>query len=569
MKIKTKLTLGVGLLFLMIVLLSVVSAIYIYKQKSDTEKILIANYNSLEYSKNMMLALDKISTDSTQIEIFKTNLRSESKNITEIGEKDSYQSLNAHFQNFINNPDSANEKLIRNDLVELMRLNMSAIVQKSDTAIATSQNATTWVISLGSVCFLIAFTLLFNLPGNIARPIRELTQSIKQIANKNYHERIHFEGSEEFEDLANSFNSMAEKLEEYQSSNLSKQLLDKKRVETLIANMHDPVIGLDENNQINFINEEALKISGLVREDLVGKTASEIAVNNDLLRELLRNASLEEKSEVPMKIFADQKESYFEQEIIPINIIPTGETEKKEAGKVILLRNVTAHKELDFAKTNFIATVSHELKTPISSMKMGTQLLKNEKFGTLNEQQKELLKSIDEDGDRLLNITGELLNLSQAESGNIRLNIQDCKVSDLIKKAVSNNLVLAENKEIKIITELETDENSTINADCDKTVWVLNNFLTNAIKHSETGKKIIIKTENISSKTKFSVQDFGKGIDAKYHSKIFDRYFQVPEDFQNGTGLGLAISKNFIEKQGGEIGVESSLNEGSTFWMIL
>ena len=202
-------------------------------------------------------------------------------------------------------------------------------------------------------------------------------------------------------------------------------------------------------------------------------------------------------------------------------------------------------------------------------MKMGTQLLKNEKFGTLNEQQKELLKSIDEDGDRLLNITGELLNLSQAESGNIRLNIQDCKVSELIKKAVSNNLVVAENKEILIETDINTEENSTIKADFDKTVWVLNNFLTNAIKHSEMGEKIIIKTENISDQIKLSVQDFGKGIDSKYHSKVFDRYFQVPEDFQNGTGLGLAISKNFIEKQGGEIGLESKPNEGTTFWMIL
>jgi PAS domain S-box-containing protein len=569
MKIKTKLTLGVGLLFLMIVLLSVVSAINIYKQKSDTEKILIANYNSLEYSKNMMLALDKISEDSTQTEIFKNNLVLEGKNLTEIGEDDAYQSLRTHFQNFQQNPNSETEKLIRNDLIELMRLNMSAIVQKSDTAIATSQSATTWVISLGSICFIIAFTLLFNLPGNIARPIRELTESIKQIANKNYHERIHFEGSEEFEDLANSFNTMAEKLEEYQTSNFSKQLLDKKRVEMLISNMHDPVIGLDENNQINFINEEALKISGLFRENVVGKSALDIAVNNDLLRELLRNANSEEKLEKPIKIFADNKESYFEQEIIPINIIPTGETEKKEAGKVILLRNITAYKELDFAKTNFIATVSHELKTPISSMKMGTQLLKNEKFGTLNEQQKELLKSIEEDGDRLLNITGELLNLSQAESGNIRLNIKDCNVSDLVKTAVTNNLIIAENKEINLISKLNTKNEDTVKADFDKTVWVLNNFLTNAIKHSEVGQKVIITTDQIGNKVKFSVQDFGKGIHQKYHSKVFDRYFQIPEDHQTGTGLGLAISKNFIEKQGGEIGLDSEGIGGSIFWMTL
>lgn len=569
MKIKTKLTLGVGLLFLMIVLLSIISSVNIYKQKSDTEKILIANYNSLEYAKNMMLALDKISEDQRQTAVFKDNLTLESKNLTENGENDAYLSLRSHFQNFLATPNAETEKLIRNDLVEIMRLNMNAIVLKSDTAIATSQNAITWVISLGTICFIIAFTLLFNLPENIARPIRELTESIKQIANKNYHERVHFEGSLEFEDLANSFNSMAEKLEEYQSSSLSKQLMDKKRVEMLIANMHDPVIGLDENNSINFINEEALKISGLVREDILGKSAADIAVNNDLLRELLRNATKENISDSPMKIFADNKESYFEQEIIPISIIPTGELEKKEAGKVILLRNVTAHKELDFAKTNFIATVSHELKTPISSMKMGAQLLKNEKFGLLNEQQKELLKSIEEDGERLLNITGELLNLSQAESGNIRLNIKDYNVADLVKTALSNNLTIAENKEVGLISQFKTTKEEVVKADFDKTVWVLNNFLSNAIKHSKAGQEIIISTEKIADKVKFSVQDFGEGIDQKYLTKVFERYFQIPEDHQNGTGLGLAISKNFIQKQGGEIGVESVKNEGSNFWMML
>ncbi len=569
MKIKTKLTLGVGLLFLMIVMLSIISAIYIHKQKSDTEKILIANYNSLEYAKNMMLALDKISVDNAQTFIFKKNLALESKNITENGEKDAYQSLVTHFDAFLETPNTETEKLIRNDLVEIMRLNMNAIVQKSDTAIATSQSATTWVISLGTICFIIAFTLLFNLPDNIARPIRELTESIKQIANRNYHERIHFEGSAEFEDLANSFNSMAEKLEEYQSSSLSKQLMDKKRVEMLIANMHDPVIGLDEKNQINFINDEALKVSGLIREDVIGKSATDIAVNNDLLRELLRNAASEESLPTPMKIFADQKESYFEQEVIPISIIPTGETQKRDAGKVILLRNITAYKELDFAKTNFIATVSHELKTPISSMKMGTQLLKNEKFGTLNDQQKELLKSIEEDGERLLNITGELLNLSQAESGNIRLNFQKCNVSDLVKTAVANNLIIAENKEVELISELKTLPEDTVHADFDKTVWVLNNLLSNAVKHSSAGQKIIIATQKHGEKIKFSVQDFGQGIEEKFQAKVFDRYFQVPLDYQNGTGLGLAISKNFIEKQGGEIGLESEEGKGSLFYILM
>lgn len=568
MKLKTKLTLGVGLLFLLIVLLSVIGSVYINKLKSDTEKILTANYNSLEFSKNMLLALDNISTDSTvAIADFQKNNKLQEKNLTEFGEKEATQNLNLHFDSYLKAPDIHKEKLIREDLAKIMSLNMKGIERKSDIAIITAENATFWIVSLGTVCFLIAFILLFNLPQTIAEPINQLTFSIKQIADKNYSERVHFKGSEEFNSLADSFNSMAEKLQEYESSTLSKQLMDKKRIETLVNNMHDAVIGLDENHFIYMINDEALKITNLHKEDIIGKTAHEVAVNNDLMRELLKNIDHPVKD--PIKIVRDNKENYFEQDIIPINIVKTGEKEKKYIGKVILLRNITPFKELDFAKTNFIATISHELKTPISAIKMGVQLLGNQKFGELNEQQQELLKSINEDGQRLLDITGELLNLSQVESGNIRLTVEKCSPKEIVQTAVKNVEKLAEQKNISISTEYLLDDSDAVTADFDKTVWVMNNFLTNAVKHSFQDESIKVVVEKLDSFIQFSIIDTGSGIDEKYHRQIFDRYFQVPGEHQNGTGLGLAISKNFIEKQHGEIGVKSSLNNGSTFYFRL
>ncbi|BFO66688.1 ATP-binding protein [Chryseobacterium sp. KCF3-3] len=568
MKLKTKLTLGVGLLFLLIVLLSVIGSVYINKLKSDTEKILTANYNSLEFSKNMLLALDNISTDSTvAIADFQKNNKLQEKNLTEFGEKEATQNLNLHFNSYLKAPDINKEKLIREDLSKIMSLNMKGIERKSDIAIITAENATFWIVSLGTVCFLIAFILLFNLPQTIAEPINQLTFSIKQIADKNYSERVHFKGSEEFNSLADSFNSMAEKLQEYESSTLSKQLMDKKRIETLVNNMHDAVIGLDENHFIYMINDEALKITNLHKEDIIGKTAHEVAINNDLMRELLKNIDHPVKD--PIKIVRDNKENYFEQDIIPINIVKTGEKEKKYIGKVILLRNITPFKELDFAKTNFIATISHELKTPISAIKMGVQLLGNQKFGELNEQQQELLKSINEDGQRLLDITGELLNLSQVESGNIRLTVEKCSPKEIVQTAVKNVEKLAEQKNISISTEYLLEESDAVTADFDKTVWVMNNFLTNAVKHSFQDENIKIVVEKLNAFIQFSIIDTGSGIDEKYHRQIFDRYFQVPGEHQNGTGLGLAISKNFIEKQHGEIGVKSSLNNGSTFYFRL
>lgn len=568
MKLKTKLTLGVGLLFLLIVLLSVIGSVYINKLKSDTEKILTANYNSLEFSKNMLLALDNISTDSTvAIADFRKNNKLQEKNLTEFGEKEATQNLNMHFSSYLKAPDIHKEKLIREDLAKIMSLNMKGIERKSDIAIITAENATFWIVSLGTVCFLIAFILLFNLPQTIAEPINQLTFSIKQIADKNYNERVHFKGSEEFSSLADSFNTMAEKLQEYESSTLSKQLMDKKRIETLVNNMHDAVIGLDENHFIYMINDEALKITNLHKEEIIGKTAHEVAINNDLIRELLKNVDHPVKD--PIKIVRDNKENYFEQDIIPINIVKTGEKEKKYIGKVILLRNITPFKELDFAKTNFIATISHELKTPISAIKMGVQLLGNQKFGELNEQQQELLKSINEDGQRLLDITGELLNLSQVESGNIRLTVEKCSPKEIVQTAVKNVEKLAEQKNISISTEYLLEDSDAVTADFDKTVWVMNNFLTNAVKHSFQDENIKIVVQKQNSFIQFSIIDTGSGIDEKYHRQIFDRYFQVPGEHQNGTGLGLAISKNFIEKQHGEIGVKSSLNNGSTFYFRL
>ncbi|WP_345990244.1 HAMP domain-containing sensor histidine kinase [Chryseobacterium sp. Chry.R1] len=179
------------------------------------------------------------------------------------------------------------------------------------------------------------------------------------------------------------------------------------------------------------------------------------------------------------------------------------------------------------------------------------------------------MKSINDDGQRLLDITGELLNLSQVETGNIRLNIKSCSPKEIVTTAIKNVEKLAEQKNISISTDFLTSEEDLVSADFDKTVWVMNNFLSNAIKHSFQDENIRILVEKSEAMILFSITDTGSGIDEKYHRQIFDRYFQVPGEHQNGTGLGLAISKNFIEKQHGEIGVKSAPDQGSTFYFGL
>lgn len=568
MKIKTKLISGVGLLFAFIILLAAMSIFYVNALKRDTNNILVANYNTLEYSRNMLLALEKLPADLTALADFEKNLNKQKTNVTEIGEQETTAEIINHFNHLKVNPtDSLLTSSIRKDITELMRLNMEAIEHKSSIANSTADNAIFWISIAGAVCFIIAFILLVNLPGNIANPIKELTGSIKQIANQNYKERVHFESHSEFGELAKSFNTMAEKLEEYSESKLDKIIKGKKRIETLINNMHDPVIGIDENKIVLFANNEALKISGIIKENLIGKQIQDVAVSNDLVRDLIKdliNPESRKPNTEPVKIFADGKESYFEKEIIDINIIPTGEKQVQLIGHVIMLRNITLFKELDLAKTNFIGTVSHEFKTPISSMKMSLQLLENENVGYLNQEQKQLLESIKDDTNRLLKITGELLNLAQVESGNIQLSIKPADPKEMVQYAVEATKIQTEQKNIKI--EISYPEKlSKVQADSEKTTWVLINLLSNAIRYSYENAVISLSIFQEDNKVNFVVKDNGTGISEKYKSKVFDRYFRVPGTQKEGTGLGLAISKEFIEAQGGNISVESELGMGSIF----
>jgi PAS domain S-box-containing protein len=573
MKIKTRLTFGVGLLFLMILLLTIIGMWYINALKRDTNNILTANYNSVQYARNMILALDEIQSDPRAVKDFEDNLELQENNETEVGEKEATQELARHFNALLVQPhDTAIRQIIRKNILTMMDLNMQAIVRKSRVASGTAQIAMVWIAVAGALCFIIAFISLINLPGNIADPIRELTESIKQIAAQNYTRRVHIKSNSEFGDLAKSFNIMAEKLEEYSGSSIARLLIEKKRIEALINNMQDPVIGLDENNKILFMNEEALRISGLENENIIGTSIDQIAINNDLIRTLIRDTETMKdngkKQSEPVKIFANGKESYFEKEVLDIAITSTGDEKKQKAGNVIILRNVTAYKEMDAAKTNFMATVSHEFKTPISSIKMSLQLLKNNRIGGINNEQKDLLNSIEDDINRLLKITGELLNMTQVESGNIQLSVVPADAREILLYAIHSIRKQAEQKHIKLEATYP-DYLPEVLADKEKTAWVLINLISNAIRYSYEYSAIYLNLANEEGYINFSVKDTGQGIDPQYKDKIFDRYFRIPGSKEKGTGLGLAISKEFIEAQGGKIDVDSDFGTGSTFTVRL
>jgi PAS domain S-box-containing protein len=563
--IKNKLRLGISFLFLMALLCSGLAAYYLNRLSADSGAILKENYRSLVYAKNIGELLDAPSIpNQAQLQVIETNLVAEQANITEPGEQQFADSLHANFQNLKASlsdrvaVDRAKAKM-KPLLYKIQQVNMNAIERKNKTADGTAKSAAIIVAFIGSLCFLIAFSFVINFPGYIANPIKQLTQGIKDIADKNYQKRLEFDSHDEFGALADAFNQMAGRLNDYENSNLASILFEKKRIEAIINSVQDAILGLDDNRIIVFANGVACDMIGKAEAQLIGKYSPDVALESDLVRDMLNFGQQK------MKISANGKESYFSKETVDV------ENEGKRIGKVIILKNITEYQQLDEAKTNFIATISHELKTPIASIKMSLKLLDDARIGDVNDEQKQLIKNIDDDTRRLLLITGELLDMAQVETGKIKLNFGNTHPQNIVNYAIQAVKFIADQKQITISVNCP-DGLPEVQADLDKTTWVLINLLSNAIKYSPVNSTIAL---NVKQRPKdmleFSVQDHGQGIEERYLSRIFERYFKVPGAGldKTGTGLGLAIAKDFIEAQGGKIAVESREGEGSRFYYTL
>jgi len=579
MKIKTKLRLGFGFLFIIVLSFGLIALFFLNELSNKSKVILKDNYKSLKYVAAMRNVIDqnRLPLSSTQLTVFKENLQNEGLNITESGEKIAFQKLEAAF-NILNSQQSLTikENSIKNLRVALQNIeqvNMKAIYDKNELANETSSRANLYIMIAATLSFIILFTFIVNFPGFVANPLAEFSAAIKQISRKNYKQRLHFENEDEFTELANSFNGMVVKLNEWENSNLSKIKSEKSRIEAIIAQMQDAIIGLNEKGEVLFLNHLAAKLMSLDEDKVIGQNVAELIQKNELLKRIIKP----DTNDNTLKIYTDDKESYFLLENREI-IIPNYEEQdystliasSKSAGSVYTLKNITQFKELDEAKTNFIATVSHELKTPLSSIKMSLKLLNDERVGMMNEEQHELLNHIKEDSDRLLKITSELLDLSQVETGNLKLTFAVTKPEEIVSYAIDAVKFQAEQKLIQLV--LNCDQNlPNVNADIQKTAWVMVNFLSNALRYSSEKSKVIIDVFQKDNFIEFSVRDFGKGIDEKYQKRLFDRYFQVPTDGQNksGSGLGLAISKDFIEAENGKIWVISAIGEGSKFCFSL
>jgi len=558
LNIKNKIRLGTLFLFFLLVLSGGLSIYYLIKLKNETANIIKDNYETLEYGHSMQRQLDSIHlhfrSSASNIAKFDSSLKKQEGNITEQGEGDVTRQLRQLFDKLVaGDSTESSYTSIRRSIQQVLAVNMKAIERKNKTAQQSSESISSILVIIVVLTFIVGLTFSFNFPGILVSPIQKLTEAIKEISSKNYKHRIHLDNKDEFGQLAEAFNGMTERLEEFENSNLNKLIFEKRRAEAVINSLRDASIGIDKTDTVLFANQQALQLLGIKAEEAVGKSVKELSSKNDLFRFLISSDGSN-----PFKIVLDGKENYYVKEVIEVS-------QSDATNKVIVLKNITSYKELDVAKTNFIATVSHELKTPLASSDFGLKLLEDPRTGKLTKEQKDLVLQLKNDNQRMLKILSELLNLSQVEAGKIQLTMQSVSPYEIVENSV--NAIQSTAKEKTIHTEQQIDTGlPDIEADPDKVGWVLNNFLTNAIRYSPAGASILVSAKKIHQHISFAVTDHGPGIDQVYIARIFERYFQIPgRSDKKGSGIGLAICKEFIEAMGGKVWVKSQLGEGSTF----
>jgi two-component system, NtrC family, sensor histidine kinase KinB len=237
-------------------------------------------------------------------------------------------------------------------------------------------------------------------------------------------------------------------------------------------------------------------------------------------------------------------------------------------GAAMILQDVTRFRLMDEVKTNLVSTVSHELKTPLTSIRMGLHLLLEERIGSLNTKQTELMLAAREDSERLLKIINDLLDLARLESNTSQRTFQKIYPKTLITSVVQDLEPTVEAHGSRLKSEAEPDL-EPVAVDVQQIRHVFSNLVSNAAKHSQPGSEILIRAKRSGEGIRFSVIDRGNGIPLEYQSKIFERFFRIPGTERGGVGLGLAIAREIVQSHGGTIGLESRSGEGSEFYFDL
>ncbi|MFZ5947375.1 MAG: ATP-binding protein [Stygiobacter sp.] len=442
---------------------------------------------------------------------------------------------------------------INHDLLNQAVLDVKKITQTAAVTI--------FFILLGAILIASIFSSKFS--DYIVRPITKLKETVRHIAEGNFSERIELDdNSDEINSLTDEFNKMSEKLEQYEKLNLNKILYEKRKSEIVIESMDEPVLMVDENFKILLANKAFNQIFG------------EKALKNSEIKKILKRQRSMIKSTENLQEFNikdkminikdnDGTHKYFNVIVSQIEIPDS----KKEA-TLFVFNDITKYQEIDRMKSEFIAKVSHELKTPLTSMGMALGLLEDDVVGKVNEKQKDLIISMKEDYDRLNKLVYEILELTKLEANIGKIKFEKFEAHKLAEYISKKFTILANEKNISL-NVIDNSKNTMINGNYNSMISAIENLVSNSLRFTPNGGNISVEFKIDEQNLLIEISDTGIGISPDNLKKVFDKFIQIDDSAPGSLGLGLSIAKEIIEIHNGEIKAFSELGKGSTFQIKL
>lgn len=441
--------------------------------------------------------------------------------------------------------DSDNEqtiyvaKLIKDDIV--VRLSMQNVSLKTINNVFMKYYLYTFVIiSLISVIISIKLSNIFIIP------IKDLEATTSRVAKGDFERKVKVYSNDEVGQLATTFNYMSEQL-----NKLLQELNEKQtKLEAILKSMDSGVIAIDRDEKIIMINPYCEKIFG-IKQDIIGENII-TAIRDADLYAVFKDNTTDVKE---IKVYYPKEREF---RIKTTEIINGYEV----IGKVAVLQDITDIRRLENMRSQFVANVSHELKTPLTSIKGFAETLR---IVEDTETKERFLDIINGEADRLTTLINDILTLSDLEQTK-EMNNEDVEVNNIIESVYMMLKPLAEKKNITITKELVGTP--VIEGDANKFKQMLINLVENAIKYTEDDGNVKIITNIINEKVIIKVQDNGIGISEEHIPRLFERFYRVDKARsreKGGTGLGLAIVKYIVINFGGTIKVDSKINEGTTF----
>ncbi len=608
MTFRRRIILAMVPLFVLLVALGGTGTVLIYHLGNQIDQILRENYDSVIYMRNLNEALERIdssfqfalagrekeSREQYQVnwKLYEVSLAKEQGNITLPGEgelADKLRKLSDDYRRrgdeFFAQPgpqrdrlyfDSGNQGGLYGDFRaikavsgEILQINQDNMEEANAEALRLASSSFFWYG--GGLAFGIALALVLvgHTIRTIINPVRAVTESAMAIGAGNLDQLVPITSEDELGQLAAAFNAMTRQLREFRQSHKAQLIRAQQTSQATIDAFPNPVLVIDPQQHVEMANPAARRLFGVwPRED--GKSSLAVWEPPEPLRQPLADVLQHQREYVPQGFDKAVVLSIGEEthSFLP-RILPIRDSAGATLGAAAILEDITRFRLLDEVKTNLVATVSHELKTPLTSIRLVLHLLLEENVGPLLPKQVELLVDARDNAERLLVMINNLLDLARLEQGRTQLRVRPERPAALLQAAADDFRPRAADQGVELSVEASGDL-PPVAVDADQFQHALQNLLDNALAHTPQGGRITLSARPAGGKVAFAVADTGSGIPAEYLPLVFERYFRVPgETARGGSGLGLAIVREIANAHGGTVECQSQPGENTVFRMSL